>query len=68
MISLNTQSFLFFNFSPCFFLDNLFYPKGSTSFHGNAQIRSHLYIWAVVTVSRTKNINHSPMRKELSDR
>ncbi|MEY2833404.1 MAG: hypothetical protein RLZZ574_2663 [Cyanobacteriota bacterium] len=42
--------------------------KQSRSFHGNAQIRSHLYIWAVVTVSRTKNINHSPMRKELSDR
>jgi hypothetical protein len=42
--------------------------KIKRKFHGNAQIRSHLYIWAVVTVSRTKNINHSPIRQELSDR
>jgi Transposase IS116/IS110/IS902 family len=38
------------------------------SFHGNGIIRSHLYIWAVCTLSRTKNINHSPLRQELSDR
>lgn len=38
------------------------------SFHGNGIIRSHLYIWAVCTLSRTKNINHNPLRQELSDR
>jgi hypothetical protein len=42
--------------------------KIKRSFHGNAQIRSHLYIWAVATVSRTKNINYSSLRQQLSDR
>lgn len=38
------------------------------SFHGNGIIRSHLYIWAVCTLSRTKNIKHNALRQELSDR
>jgi hypothetical protein len=42
--------------------------KSTRAYHGNAIIRSHLYIWAVCTLSRTKNINHSPLRQELSDR
>lgn len=38
------------------------------SFHGNGVIRSHLYIWAVCILSRTKNIRHNPLRQKLSDR
>jgi hypothetical protein len=42
--------------------------KVKRKFHGNAIIRSHLYMWAVCTLSRTKNINHNPLRQKLSDR
>ena len=33
--------------------------KVSRKFHGNAIIRSHLYIWAVCVLSRIKNIKHN---------
>ncbi|MBW4536788.1 MAG: transposase [Pleurocapsa minor HA4230-MV1] len=42
--------------------------KVKRKFHGNGIIRSHLYIWAVCTLSRTKNIKHNALRQELSDR
>jgi hypothetical protein len=42
--------------------------KVKRKFHGNGMIRSHLYIWAVCTLSRTKNIKHNALRQELSDR
>ncbi|MGL5924062.1 IS110 family transposase [Chroococcidiopsis sp.] len=42
--------------------------KIKRKFHGNGIIRSHLYIWSVAVLSRTKNINHNPLQKELSDR
>ncbi|MFM2310825.1 MAG: hypothetical protein RLZZ04_101 [Cyanobacteriota bacterium] len=42
--------------------------KVKRKFHGNGIIRSHLYIWSVAVLSRTKNIKHNPLRQELSDR
>jgi hypothetical protein len=42
--------------------------KIKRSFHGNSMIRSHLYIWAVCVLSRTKNIKHNQLTQELSDR
>ncbi len=42
--------------------------KVKRKFHGNSMIRSHLYIWAVCVLSRTKNIKHNQLTQELSDR
>jgi hypothetical protein len=42
--------------------------KVKRKFHGNGIIRSHLYIWSVAVLSRTKNVKHNPLQKELSDR
>lgn len=42
--------------------------KVKRKFHGNSMIRSHLYAWAVCTISRTKNIKHSEVTQQLSDR
>jgi hypothetical protein len=42
--------------------------KVKRKFHGNAIIRSHLYIWGICVLCRTKNINHNPLVRELSDR
>lgn len=42
--------------------------KIKRKFHGNGIIRSHLYAWAVATISRTKNIKHNHIRQQLSDR
>jgi hypothetical protein len=42
--------------------------KVKRKFHGNAMIRSHLYIWAVCVLSRSKRMKHTPLNKLLSDR
>jgi hypothetical protein len=42
--------------------------KIKRKFHGNGTIRSHLYIFVTATITRTKHIKHSGLRKELSDR
>ncbi|NJR47591.1 MAG: IS110 family transposase [Hyellaceae cyanobacterium CSU_1_1] len=42
--------------------------KVTRSFHGNGIMRSHLYIWAVCVLSRTKNIKHNELTQQLSDR
>jgi hypothetical protein len=42
--------------------------KVKRKFHGSSMIRSHLYIWAICVLSRTKNIKHNQLTQELSDR
>jgi hypothetical protein len=42
--------------------------KVKRKFHGNGIIRSHLYIFVTATITRTKNIKHYGLRKELRDR
>jgi hypothetical protein len=42
--------------------------KVKRKFHGNGIIRSHLYIFVVAIITRTKHIKHYGLRKELSDR
>lgn len=37
-------------------------------FHGNAIIRSHLYMWAICSIARRKKVNHTEITQELSDR
>lgn len=42
--------------------------KTKRKFHGNGMIRSHLYIWAVCTITRKNNVFHTEITQELSDR
>lgn len=42
--------------------------KVSRKFHGNSIIRSHLYMYVVCTITKTKNINHNKLNQEFSDR
>lgn len=42
--------------------------KVKRKFHGNGIIRSHLYMWAVCRVARQKDIKHTAITRELSDR
>jgi len=42
--------------------------KVSRKFHGNATIRSHLYMWAICTITRKSSVHHTDITQELSDR
>ena len=42
--------------------------KVSRKFHGNGIIRSHLYMFVICTITRTKNISHNELRTKLSNR
>jgi hypothetical protein len=42
--------------------------KIKRKFHGNGNIRSHLYIFVTATITRTKHMNHHGLVKQLSNR
>ena len=42
--------------------------KTKRQFHGNGTIRSHLYMWAICTITQKRNVHHTEITQELSDR